>query len=174
MLFQVVSAEGGHGVQLVVLRPREGAAGGAQRVIEIIVGIVHLVDPEGGFQAALIECLVVGHEGESLDQRSHLCPYLAEHGRIVCVLAGESVHLCAEIAVIVGLRLDERVERVGDFPVAHHYHTHAAYRAAGPVGGLKIDGGKVFHGLFVCVNIQRYAEFVDTFPSQILFLCVCR
>lgn len=107
MLFQVVSAEGGHGVQLVVLRPRESATGGPQRIIEIIVGIIHLVDPEDGFQAVLVERLVVGDEGESLNQRGYLCLYLAEYGRIVGILAGESVHLCAETAVVVGLRLDE-------------------------------------------------------------------
>lgn len=107
MLFQVVSAEGGHGVQLVVLCPRKSATGGPQRIIEIIVGIVHLVDPEGSFQAVLVERLVVGHEGESLNQRGYLCSYLAEYGRIVGILAGESVYLCAETAVVVGLRLDE-------------------------------------------------------------------
>ena len=75
-----------------------------------------------------------------------MTPYIREHRCVVRVLVREPVHLLAEPGVVVGLGLDERVERVGDDTAAHHHHAHAADAAALPVGGFEIYGGKVGHG----------------------------
>ena len=140
------TAGGGHGVQLVVGQAAaEVAARGPAGAEKRIVGIVHLIDAEHGFEATFVKGTVVGHERQTFDQRLNLPPNVGEHRRIVRVLVREPVNLLAEPRVVVGFGLDERVKRVGDDTSTHHHHTHAAHAAALPVGGLEVYGCKVGH-----------------------------
>ena len=135
-----------HGVQLVVGQPSpETSPRGTARTVELVIRIVHLIDTEHRLETAFVERTVVRHEGQSLDQRLDLPPHFREHRRVVRVLVRQSVYLLTEPGVVVGLGLDERVERVGDETVAHDHHPHAAHAAALSVGGLEIDGGKILH-----------------------------
>ena len=93
MVFQTVSAGCGHGVQLVVGELRKYSACHAQGVIKLIVGIVHLIDAEDGFQAVLIEGTVVCHERQALNQRFNLCPYGRKYRCVFGIFTGESVYL---------------------------------------------------------------------------------
>ena len=53
------------------------------------------------------------------------------------------MHTLTEIAVVVGLRLDKAVERVGHLGVAHQDSPHGAYARRLLVGCLKVDGNKI-------------------------------
>ena len=46
--------------------------------MEIIVGVVHLIDPEHGLEAAFVETGVVRNQRESLDERLYLFPDIGE------------------------------------------------------------------------------------------------
>lgn len=136
----------GHGVQLVVWQSSaEVAARSPTGAIELIIGIVHLIDAEHGLEATLVEGTVVRHQRQTFDQRLYLSPHHGEYGRVVSVLVREAVYFLAEPGVVVGFGMDERVERVGDDAAAHHHHAHAAHAAALSVSGLEIYGGKVGH-----------------------------
>lgn len=93
MVFQTVSAGSGHGMQLVVGELRKYSACHAQSVIKLIVGIVHLIDAEDGFQTALIERTVVCHERQSLNQWFNLCSYGGENRCVFGIFTGKSVYL---------------------------------------------------------------------------------
>jgi len=160
------SAGGGDGMQLVVGQTAaEVAARGPAGAEERIVGVVHLIDAEHGLEAALVEGAVVRHERQSFDQRLDLPPHAGEHGCVVRVLVREPVYPLAEPRVVVGFGLDERVKRVGDDTAAHHHHTHAAYAAALPVGGLEVYGCKVGHNRMAATRLfmrQRYIFWTTT------------
>ena len=49
-------------MELVVLQIAEGSSRGCQRVEELIIGVIHLIDTEYGFQTAFIKRSVVGHK----------------------------------------------------------------------------------------------------------------
>lgn len=139
VVFHTIAAGTGNGVQLVVGElPSEMPPRGPAGAVESVVGIVHLIDTEGRPQAPLVERAVVGHQGQSGDERLHLPPHVGERGGGVGVFVPQAVHLAAEPAVVVGLGVDERVECVGNHAAAHHHHSHAAHAAGVSVGGLEI------------------------------------
>ena len=70
----------------------ESAARGGKGVVELVVGIVHLIDTEDGFKAALIKGLVVGHKRQSLNQRLYLCPHFRKDRSIVSVFMTEAMN----------------------------------------------------------------------------------
>ena len=145
------------GVQLVVgEEATEMTARGPAGAKELVIRIVHLIDAEHGFEAALVKGAVVRHEGQSGDERLDLSPHDGKYGRVVGVLMRKSVHLLTEPGVVVGFGMDERVERVGDDATAHHHHAHAADAAALPVGGLEVYGGKVGHLWLVIGDVGEH------------------
>ena len=122
---EVVAAGGGHRLQLMVGESAaEVPSGGAQGVVEDVVGVVHLIDAEHRFEAAFVEPGVVCNEGESFYQRGDLLPHIGEHRRVLGVAGAQSVYSLAEPLVVFRLRMDERVEPLGDLPVAHHHNPH--------------------------------------------------
>ena len=146
MVLQVEAARFRHRVQLVVGQLfAEVAARGATGAAEPIVGVLHLVGLKDGLQAAFVEGAVVRHKGQSGDAWRDLFPHFRKGGGVVGIIRTQTVHLLAEPRVVVGHRMDEAVEGVGDDAVAHDHHADAAHAAALSVGGLEIDGCKVFH-----------------------------
>ena len=155
VMFQIEAARFRHCVQLVVGQlfpevPACGAAGAAKPV----AGIFHLVGLEHGFEATLVEGAVVCHEGQSGDARGDLFPHFRKGRCTFGIFSREAVHLLAEPCVVVGHRMDEAVEGVGDDAVAHDHHADAAHAAALSVGGLKVDGCEVFHLVLFCAGIS--------------------
>ena len=162
MALQVVSTGSGNGLQLVVgQRMPELPAGNGECVVETVVGIVHLIDPEHRLQASFVETDVVGDERNRRNQVSSVfkrqlireehffqtllqqLPHFWEHRRLVSILLAQPVYPLAEIAVEVGFRLNEAVERIGHLPIAHHDHSHRADARRHLVGRLKVDGDEV-------------------------------
>ena len=146
VVLQVIAAEGGDGVQLVVGCMGEDAAGGLAGAVETVAGIVHLIAAHDGPQAAFVECLVVGDEGQAFYQGLYLPPHLGEDGGFVGVGTGEAVHAGVPIEIVVGLGLDEGIEGVDELTVAHDDDADAAHAGALVVGGLEVDGGEIEHG----------------------------
>ena len=52
-----------YGVELVVLKMGKKTTGGAEGVVELVIGVVHAIDTEDSFQTALVKGLVVRHKG---------------------------------------------------------------------------------------------------------------
>ena len=103
------------------------------------------------------------HERQSLNERLDLRPHFGEDGGIVGVSMTEAVHALAPIYIVIGFRLDERVERVGDDAVANNYHAHTAHAAGVLVGGFEVDGGKIIH---VLMNVSAKLMKKDEMPMH--------
>jgi hypothetical protein len=104
---EMESAQFGHSVQLMVGSLGESTAGSPQRTQERIVGIIHAITSENGFQTVLVKRLVVCHEGQALDERLHLSPDIGEHPRFIGISPRESMHTGAPIRVVIGFGLDK-------------------------------------------------------------------
>ena len=68
VVHEVISAGCGDGLQLMVGEPAaEMLPGSCEGVVELVVGIVHLIDPEDSLEAPFIEAGIVRNQRESLD-----------------------------------------------------------------------------------------------------------
>ena len=84
MVLQVISATGGNDVE-VVMSPWPTLSRCYTGTVKLIVGIVHLIDSENGFEAALVESLVMCHQRQSLYERLYLLPHFGEDWSVLCV-----------------------------------------------------------------------------------------
>lgn len=128
VVLKAIAASLGYSLELVVGQITQFAAGGAERIIEPVIRVIHLIDAEHGFQAAFIKRAVVGHKRKSLYERLYLCPDLREHRRIISIGTAQTVDLLAPVVVVVGLRLDKRVERIRNLTVTHNDYAYRAHR----------------------------------------------
>ena len=72
---QVITAGCGNRLQLMVRQTAaEMVTGGRKCIIELILGIIHLIHPENLFQTSFIEPAVVCHKREALNLRGYLFP----------------------------------------------------------------------------------------------------
>ena len=139
------AAGGGHGVELVVGQMGQATTRGGEGVEEDVVGVVHLIDLEGGAQAAFVEAGVVGHERQPFDERRNAGPNVGEDGSAVGVGARKAVRPDAPIRVVVGFGANERIKTIDHLSAAHDDHAHAASAAGLIVGRLEIYGCEVVH-----------------------------
>ena len=106
MIGQVITAASGYGVEVVTplgpafARCHAGA-------VELVIGIVQLVDPKGGFEAALVECLVVGDQGKSLDEGLYLLPHRRKYGCLLGICGAKAMYSAAPVVVVGRFGLDE-------------------------------------------------------------------
>ena len=119
--------------------------------MKLVVGIVHLVSAKDGLQATLIKHLIVGHERKYFNQGFYLLPNLGEDGGILRITLREAVYTGATIFVVIGFRLNERVETVHNRATTHNYNTNGANRTTNVVSCLKIYCGKI---LYILVGIR--------------------
>ena len=146
MVGEVVAADGGDGLELVV---RKGIAkpspGGSEGVIERVAGIIHLIETENGLEASFVEAAVVGDQRKPFDARSNLFPDIGKYGRIHCILFGQAVNLLAKPLIVFGFGVDEAVEPVHDLSVADNDDADAAHAGRAFVRRFKIDCCKITH-----------------------------
>ena len=72
---QVITAGCGNRLQLMVRQiAAEMVTGGRKCIMELILGIIHLIHPENRSQASFIEPAVVSHKRKSLNPRGYLLP----------------------------------------------------------------------------------------------------
>ena len=121
---QVVTTGSSNGLQLVIREVAELATGDAKGIVELIVGIVHLIDAEHRFQTSFVKRFVVGNKWQALDKRLYLCPHLREHRSIVGVGTAKAMHSATPIIIIVGLWLNKGIEGIHYLPVPHNDDAH--------------------------------------------------
>ena len=148
VVHEVISAGCGDGLELMVRKPAaEVTSGSREGVVELVVGIVHLIDTEHGLEASFVETGVVRNEGEALDERFNLLPDVREYRCIFGVLRPKSVYLLADPLVVLGLRVDETVEGIHNLPVTHYHHSDGAYTGGLLVCRLEVYRCKISHNL---------------------------
>ena len=153
VVHEVISAGCCDGLELMVGEPAaEVTSGSREGVVELIVGIVHLIDTEHGLEAPFVETGVVRNEGEALDERFNLLPDVWEYRCIFGVFRPKSVNLLAEPLVVLRLGVDETVEGVHNLPVTHNHHSDGA------------DAGR----LLVC-RLEVYCSKISHFFPYVLF-----
>ena len=141
------SASGGRdSLELMVWKTMaEMPPGGPQGVVKLIFRIIHLIHPEYGSEAALVEPGIVRHKRKSLNQRLYLFPDIREYGSVLCVLGAKSMNPHAEPLVIFRFRMDQAVEPVGDLTVTHHNDPDTAHAGRALVRRLEIYRRKISH-----------------------------
>ena len=117
---QVVTTGGSNGLQLVIGKVAELAAGDAKCIVKLIVGIVHLIDTEHRFQTSFVKRFVVGNKWQALDKRLYLCPYLGKNRGFIGVGTAKAMHSATPIIIIVGLWLNKGIEGINYLPVPHN------------------------------------------------------
>ena len=148
VIHEVIAARSGDGLKLMVWQLiSEVMSGYSKGVVELIVGVVHLIDPEHRLQATFVKAGVVSNQRESLDERLYLLPHMWEHRSIIGILRPQTVDLPAEPLVVFWLGMYEAVERVHDFPAAHYHHPDGTYTGGLLVRRLEIYCCKISHNL---------------------------
>ena len=146
VVHEVISAGCGDGLELMVRKTAaEVTSGSREGVVELIVGIVHLIDTEHGLEAPLVETGVVRNERESLDERFYLLPDVWEYRCIFSILRAKTVYLLAEPLVVLRLGVDETVEGVHNLSVTHYHHSDGAYAGGLLVRRLEVNSCKISH-----------------------------
>ena len=107
VVLEVITTEFRDGMQLMVLCLWECLARSDAGAVERIIRVVHLVSAEDSLQTTLIESLVMGYEGKSLDQWLYLLPNFREDGGILCILTRKTMYLGTPIVIVVGLWFDQ-------------------------------------------------------------------
>lgn len=167
---QVVAAVFGDGLELVVLEGfAEGFPGGAAGAVEGVVGVVHAIGLEDGFEAAFIEGAVVGDEGKVSDLGRDLFPDFWEEGGVFGVFLGEAMDLGGPVGVVVGLWMDEAVESVYDLSVLDHDDADAAYAGSAVVGGFKVYCYEIVHVLSVFLRGTNIFIYSGSSDGSVLF-----
>ena len=107
MRLEVVAAARRHRLKLMVGQfPAEDPARGATRTVKFVIGIIHLIRPENGAQAALVERTVVRHQRETFDAGCYLGPHLGKQRCACGIFQRQPVNPCIPIEIILRLGAD--------------------------------------------------------------------
>ena len=146
VVHEVISAGCCDGLELMVGEPAaEVTSGSREGVVELVVGIVHLIYLEDSLETSLVETGVVRNQRESLDERFYLLPDVWEYRCVIGVLRPKSVNPLAEPLVVLRLGVDETVEGVHNLPVTHYHHSDGAYAGGLLVCRLEVNSCKISH-----------------------------
>ena len=115
-------------MQLMVGQLTEHPASNTECVVKLVVGIIHLIYSEYRLQATFVKWLVVGYQWQIFNQRLNLPPYFGEDGSIISINLGKAVYLCIPVTVIIGFRVDERVERIYNLTIPDYYYAYRTNR----------------------------------------------
>lgn len=143
---EVESAGCGYSLELVIGQTAaEMSPGCCQSVIKYIVRVIHLIDPENSFQAALVEPGVVCDQGKALDARGDLLPHIWKDRSGVGVFRPQAVNPLAEPLIVIGLGMNEAVEGIHYLSITNDYHPYTAYAGWLLVGSFEIYCREIFH-----------------------------
>ena len=144
MVLEIDATASSHRIEVVVHTPPASACR-QKGATKFVVGIIHLIGAKHGLKAIFVERLVVRHQWQTLNERLNLLPYLRENGGIIGVALAEPVHLAAEIVVIVGRRLNERIKGIHYLSTPYNHHAHRTHRTALRISSFKVDCCKIQH-----------------------------
>ena len=167
MLFKIIAAGSGHGMELMVFKVGEFTTRCLQRASELVFRPVHLVDLHNRSQTSLIKHFVVCNKCKSFNHRGYSRPHLWKHLRIIGILVTEAMHTLAEPTVVVRFRLNKAVESICHHSVTHHNDTHAAYAGTVAVGGLKVYSSKVLHIIALLLKKHSNLLLADIPPNSV-------
>ena len=125
-----------------------GSSGSSERVVKLIIGIIHAINLECRTQTTFIKRAVMRHKRQTLNVGHDLLPHFAKHRCIVGVAASKSMHRRTAIGVIIGFWLDERIKTIDKFATTHHNYANRTHTAPFKMGGVEIYGCKIFHFFF--------------------------
>ena len=174
VVHEVISAGCGDGLELMVGEPAaEVTSGSRQGVVELIVGVVHLIYLEDSLETSFIETGVVRNEREALDERFNLLPDVWEYRCIFSVFRPKSVNPLAKPLVVLRLGVDETVEGVHNLPVTHDHHSDGAYAGGLLVRRLEIYCCKICHNLQIkfvfLTKIRKIVVICQVSGGQTIF-----
>ena len=107
MVQKVISTGCRNGLELMVgEKSAKMMPGGPEGIIKNVVRVVHLVNPEDRFEAALVEGSMMGNQGKTFDQGYDLLPYIREYRCILRIFGSESMDFLAEPLVMLRFRTD--------------------------------------------------------------------
>ena len=86
VISEVKAAVCGNGVQPVVGQLLEQALSGSTGAEECIIGVIHLIAAEDGFQTTLVKGFIMSDQRKTLDEWLDLCPYVRKNRSPVCVV----------------------------------------------------------------------------------------
>ena len=132
-------------LKLMIVQKRKLSARDAKRIVELIVRIVHLINSEHSFKAALIKWLIVSHKRQSFYQRLNLTPHFGKDGGIIGVFMAQSMNLPAPIIIVVRLWLNEGIELIDYLAIPHNNNSDGTHRTAFIVGCLEVYGCEIKH-----------------------------
>ena len=148
VVHEIISAGCCDGLELMVREPAaEVTSGSREGVVELVVGIIHLIYLEDSLETSFIETGVVRNEREALDERFNLLPDVWEYRCIFSILWTKPVYLLTEPLVVLRLGVDETVEGVHNLPVTHYHHSDGAYTGGLLVCRLEVYCCKICHNL---------------------------
>ena len=146
MVREIVPAGSGDGLKLVVRESRSiKPSRSRERVMELIVRIVHLIDPEHLLETAFIKGTVVSDQRQPLDKRFYLLPNIGKDRSVIRVLRAKAVYLSAEPLVVLRLRMDQTVEPVHNLSATYDDYAYTADAAGALVGRLEIYRREISH-----------------------------
>ena len=146
VIHKVITAGGSDGLELMVRELiSEVLSGYSKGVVELIVGVVHLINPEHRLQAPFVKAGIVRNQRETLDERLNLLPHIGEHRSIIGILRTQTVDLLAEPLVVFRFRVYQAVERVHNLTVTYYHHSDGAYAGRLLVRRLEVYSCKVSH-----------------------------
>ena len=108
---QVIATRSRHCMKLVIRQTiTEMLAGCSQRIVGLLIRIVHLVDTEYLFQASFVEWAIVRHKRQALDLRCNLLPDVWKYRGVFSILLRKAVDLLAKPLIVFRFRVDQTVK----------------------------------------------------------------
>lgn len=107
-----------------------GSSSSSERVVKLIIGIIHAINLEHRTQTTFIKRTVMRHKWQTLNVGYHLLPHFAKHRCFVGVATSKSMHRRTAIGVIIGFGLDERIKTTDKFATTHHNYANRTHCTA--------------------------------------------
>ena len=134
-----------------------------QGVMEHVIRIIHLIDPEHGLEAAFIETCIVCDNRQTFYPGPDLFPHLREYRGVFGILRAQTVHLLAEPLVIFRFRMDQGIKFIHNFPVTHNHNAHRTHARRAFIGRFKVQSTKISHATkLAIIRISPYLLAVCT------------
>ena len=101
--------------------------GCGQRVMELIIRIIHLIHTEYSFEASFIESGIMGDKRHAfINHRFNLCPHFREDRCPFDIFWSQPMHSSTEPLTVIRFRIYQAVERVDNLSFHDFHHAHGA------------------------------------------------
>ena len=101
MILQSIATKFGNVVKLMIHGMRESPTRSPIGTMKFIVGIIHLITSEDGFQTVFVKGFVMSYQRKPFYHRRYLRPYFREDGCIVRISLSETMYFRVPITIII-------------------------------------------------------------------------